>query len=99
MIMVEEEIDYSEIVSEDVLDEIEKYKAKPNRWKTRKKYSSSRDIVEAVKEAALHARGIHPDEYPDLVYQILEKQGFDIRYVTVKRIWRTYEKLVRTGVT
>ncbi len=98
MIMVEEEIDYSEIVPEDVLEEIEEYEEKTDRWKTRKKYPSSRDIVEAVKEAALHARGIHPDEFPDIVYQILWEQGFDTRYVTVKRIWRTYEKLVRTGV-
>ena len=98
MIMVEEEIDYSEIVPEDVLEEIEEYEEKPDKRKTRKKYPSTRNIVEAVKEAALRARGIHPDEFPDLVYQILGEQGFDTRYVTMKRIWRTYEKLVRTGV-
>ncbi len=98
MIMVGEEIDYSEIVPEDVLEEIKEYEEKTSGGrKTKKKYPSSRDIVEAVKEAALKARGLHPDEFPDLVYQILEEQGFDTRHVTVKRIWRTYEKLVRTG--
>ena len=44
------------------------------------------------------ARGIHPDEFPDLVLKILQEQGFDTRYITVKRIWCIYENLVRKGV-
>jgi hypothetical protein len=92
-----EEKDYSEYIPEDVLEEIREYEEEGTVRK-KKPFPSSRDIVEAVKEAALIARGIHPDEFPDLVLRILEEKGFDTRFVTVKRIWRTYENLVRRGV-
>jgi len=88
------DLDY---VPEDVLEEI----LEEERRITKKKkspYPSSRDIVEAVIEAARMARGIHPDEFPELVIKILEDRGFDTRHVTVKRIWGTYESLVRRGV-
>ena len=92
-----EEIDYSEYLPEDLLQEIMEYEEE-NKRRGKRVFPSSRDIVEAVKEAALMARGIHPDEFPDLVLKILKEQGFDTRYVTVKRIWRVYENLVRRGV-
>lgn len=92
-----EEIDYSQYVPKDLLEEIKEYE-KETRRKVKRKYPSSRDIVETVKEAALMARGIHPDEFPDIVIQLLKEKGFDTSYVTVKRIWRVYENLVRRGV-
>jgi hypothetical protein len=95
--MFPENRDYSEYVPEDVLEEIREYGGRGTA-KRKKPFPSSRDIVEAVKEAALIARGIHPDEFPDLVFRILEERGFDTRFVTIKRIWRTYENLVRRGV-
>ncbi len=88
------DLDY---IPEDVLEEILEEERK-QRMKKKTPYPSSRDIVEAVIEAAKMARGIHPDEFPDLVLKILEDQGFDTRHVTVKRIWNTYESLVRRGV-
>ncbi len=91
------EKDYSEYVPEDVLEEIREYEEE-STVKKKKPFPSSRDIVEAVKEAALIARGIHPNEFPDLVLRILEEKGFDTRFVTIKRIWRTYENLVRRGI-
>lgn len=91
------EIDYSEYVPEDLLEEIKEYE-KENKRRGKKVFPSSRDIVETVKEASLMARGIHPDEFPDIVLNLLREKGFDTRYVTVKRIWRVYENLVRRGV-
>ncbi len=88
------DLDY---IPEDVLEEVLEEERK-QRMKKKTPYPSSRDIVEAVIEAAKMARGIHPDEFPDLVLKILEDQGFDTRHVTVKRIWHTYESLVRRGV-
>ena len=44
------------------------------------------------------AKTIHPNDFPSLVLKILEDRGYDVRHVTVKRIWRTYEMLVRKGV-
>ncbi len=88
------DLDY---IPEDVLEEVLEEERKIMK-KKKSPYPSSRDIVEAVIEAAKMARGIHPDEFPELVIKILEDQGFDTRHVTIKRIWNTYESLVRRGV-
>ncbi len=94
-----DEIDYSEYIPEDLLEEIKRYEEEIRSGRRKKRnYPSSRDIVETVREAALSARGIHPDEFPDIVLQLLREKGFDTSYVTVKRIWRVYEKLIRMGV-
>ncbi len=91
--------DYSNYIPDDALEEIREYEEEIREGKRRRKhYPSSRDLVEAVKEAALRARGLHPDDFPSLVIEILREKGFDTDLVTIKRIWRTYEKLVRTGV-
>jgi predicted transcriptional regulator len=94
-----DEIDYSSYVPEDLLREIEEYEEQYKKTgRRRKNYPSSRDIVEAVREAALKSRGIHPDDFPRIVIETLKDKGFDTELVTVKRVWRIYEKLVRTGV-
>lgn len=61
------------------------------------RYPSSRDVVEAVARVARAASGVHPDEFPDLVLESLRNMGFDVRHVTIKRIWSAYEKLVKRG--
>jgi hypothetical protein len=88
-----------ENVPEDVLEEVLEAEKEviEDRRKRKKPYPSSRDIVEAVVEAVRTFSG-HPDEFPDFVLEILKSKGFDVRHVTVKRIWRTYEMLVRKGV-
>ncbi len=88
------DLDY---IPEDVLEEVLEEEQRLTK-KKKSPYPSSRDIVEAVIEAAKMARGLHPDEFPDIVLKILEEQGFDTRHVTIKRIWSTYESLVRRGV-
>ncbi len=85
-------------IPEDVLREVLEEEEKLAKGRKKRVYPSSRDIVEAVIEATKMARGIHPDEFPDLVLRILEDKGFDTRHVTIKRIWSTYENLVRRGV-
>ncbi len=93
-----EEFDYSDFVPEDVLEEVLSEEKRRRGGKKRAPFPSSRDIVEAVRDAALSARGVHPDEFPDIVLSILRERGFDTRHVTVKRIWRVYESLVVRGV-
>ncbi len=88
-------------IPEDVLREVEEaekefYEKGSRKKKTR--YPSSRDIVEAVIIVAKTFRASSPEEYPDAVLEYLQEKGYDTRHVTVKRIWRTYEKLVREGV-
>lgn len=93
------EIDYSEYIPEEALKEIREYEEEvKSRRRVRRNYPTSRDIVETVKEVALTIRGIHPHDFPEIVLQALKDKGFDTSYVTIKRIWRTYEKLVREGV-
>ena len=92
-----------EDIPEDVLDDLKEIANEiASEYATKKrgkgKLPSSRDLARIVAEAALQARGINPDDFPDIVIKLLEEEGFNTRYVTVKRIWRTYETLVRRGV-
>ncbi len=96
---VEKEIDIPEDVLEDLIESISEIKGEASRHTKRKqKLPSTRDLAQIVAEAALSARGANPDEFPDIVRRLLEENGFATRYVTDKRIWRTYELLVRRGV-
>jgi len=90
---------YYEFIPEDVLREVLEAESELRVTKTRKKkpYPTSRDVVEAIIEAVRTFSG-HPDEFPEYVLEVLRSKGFDVRHVTVKRIWRTYELLVRKGV-
>lgn len=90
------EIDF-DYIPEDVLEEVLKEERKIKR-KKKLPYPSSHDIVDAVIEATKMARAIHPHEFPELVIKILRDKGFDTRHVTVKRIWSSYESLVKRGV-
>ena len=63
----------------------------------KKPYPRGRDIVHAVVAAAATFYG-HPDDFPPFVLELLRSEGFDVRHVTVKRIWKVYEELVRRRV-
>lgn len=91
--------DYANYLPQDVLEEVLEAEREllERKQKRKKPYPSSRDVVEAVVEAVRTFTG-HPDEFPDYVIELLRSKGFDTRHVTVKRIWSTYEKLVRKGV-
>ncbi len=60
-------------------------------------YPHNSDIADAVVEALRGYIG-HPADFPDAVYHVLKSRGFYTGFVTVKRIWRTYERLVKKGV-
>jgi hypothetical protein len=90
--------DIPEDVIEDLREAVEAEKGVREGRRARRKYPSARDIAEAVREAALQARGLSPQDFPDLVIEILESKGFYTGLVNEKRIWRTYETLVRKGV-
>jgi len=95
---VKDEIDYSELIPEDLLEDIRRYE-REERSKEKVKFPSSRDIVEAVKTASLVSKGgIHPDEFPEVVVNMLREKGFDTRFVSAKRVWKVYENLVERGI-
>lgn len=88
---------------EDVLEELEEARKEVERElragrKRKRRYPTARDIAEAVREVALSARGADPAEFPEMVREHLERQGFYAGLVTDKRVWRVYETLVRRGV-
>ncbi len=99
----DEKIRELEDIPEDVLEDLEEIAEairKDTSSKTTKKYKlpSSRDLAEIVAQAALQARGINPEEFPSIVIQLLEEQGYYTKYVNEKRIWRVYESLVRRRI-
>ncbi len=80
-----------EDVLEEVLKEIEpKKKVKPNR-----KRPTRKDLMRIIRKALSFDVG--PQDFVDLVYELLEEEGFETKFTTVKRIWYTYEYMVRKG--
>ncbi len=61
----------------------------------KRRYPSNRDIMEVIKRLANYAY-VDPEEFPKLVREELEKEGFYTGLVTDERIWRLYETLVRS---
>lgn len=95
-------IDFDEL-PEDVLEDLRAVASEieeETRARVRRKVKlpSSRDLAEVVAEAALQARGVPPEEFPNIVLKLLEERGFYTKYVSEKRIWRVYESLVRRRV-
>ncbi len=88
-----------EDIDEEILEEIYRAEAEiMERTRKRKKpYPSNIDLVRTIVEAVKLFHG-HPNDFVDYVLELLENKGFDVRHVTVKRIWRLYEMLVRKGV-
>ncbi len=82
----------------EVLEEEERLYRRLRRGYRKKPYPSNRDIAEAIREVISRRMVEHPDDFPDAVIEVLEERGFETRHVTVKRIWRMYEVMVRKGV-
>jgi hypothetical protein len=87
-----------EDVIEDLEDVAEEIRKETERRHRRLKLPSSRDLAEIVAEAALQARGVDPQEFPQIVITLLEERGFYTGYINEKRIWRVYETLVRRRI-
>ncbi len=88
-------------VPDDVLHEVleaERELFAAQRRYRKKPYPTNNDIIDAIREALKRGYGMHPDDFPYQVLEVLELRGFEVRHVTIKRIWRLYETLVRKGV-
>jgi hypothetical protein len=88
--------DVEEDVIEDLEESIKEIEAfrRPRR-KKKLRYPSSRDVYEAVKEAARNVSPeISPADFPDIVREVLRLRGFYTGLVSDKRIWRAYRVLV-----
>ena len=95
-------IDFDEL-PEDVIEDLRAVASEIEeetraRIRRKVKLPSSRDLAEVIAEAALQARGVPPEEFPNIVIRLLEERGFYTKYINEKRIWRVYESLVRRRV-
>lgn len=61
----------------------------------KKPYPKNSDIRNAIIEVLSRDIIEHPDSFPEHVYRKLEDKGFYTGLLTVKRIWRIYEEMVR----
>jgi acyl carrier protein phosphodiesterase len=63
--------------------------------KRRKGYPHTSDIAEAIMDVLTNEVHLRPDQLYDKVKSKLEDKGFNTSYMTVKRVWRVYEEMVR----
>jgi Fe2+ or Zn2+ uptake regulation protein len=61
----------------------------------KKSYPRNTDIRNAIIEVLSKDIIEHPDDFPEYVYKKLEDKGFYTGLLTVKRIWKIYEEMVR----
>ncbi len=61
----------------------------------KKSYPRNSDIRNAIIEVLSKDIIEHPDDFPEYVYKKLEDKGFYTGLLTVKRIWKIYEEMVR----
>ena len=82
-------------VPEDVLQEVLKEIEPKERRKVNKKRPTRKDLMNVIKQALSY--DVSPQDFVDLVYELLEEEGFETKFTTVKRIWYTYEYMVKKG--
>jgi len=68
-----------------------------NMKKRRKGYPHTSDIMEAIMDVLAKEVYVKPEQFYDKVKAKLEDRGFNTSYMTVKRVWRAYEEMVRKG--
>lgn len=96
--MIMEEIPGMDDIPEDVLKEVEEAEGR-KEWQVRTRRGrrpARSDIMRAVAEVATTSF-IRPEDFPDLVRERLENEGFDASHLSDKRVWATYEEMVRRG--
>ncbi len=81
-----------ELVKE-VLEEEERLRRRERKINRRR--PTRKDLMQAIAKALSEVS--RPHDLPDRVYEILEERGFNTKFTSVKRIWETYEYMVKKG--
>lgn len=92
---------YDKYLPEDVMKEINEYERKyrTSKIKTRGRFPSNEDIVNAILEVTSGKLTRYNIEYLyDSVVEYLRNQGFDTSALTPSRIERLISSLIRKGV-
>ncbi|MEM0043073.1 MAG: hypothetical protein QXP94_03915 [Thermofilaceae archaeon] len=63
----------------------------------RKPYPTNRDIIEALTDVVYAKPYLHPDDFVEEVRRELESRGFFTGLVSARRVWRCYERMVKSG--
>lgn len=79
-----------ELVKE-VLEQIREDK----HGKLNRKRPTRKDLMKIIAEVL--KEDPRPQDFVDMVYELLEARGFNTRFTSVKRIWKVYETMVRKG--
>ncbi len=61
----------------------------------KKKYPRNEDIRQLIKRLSYYYG--HPHDFPDEVLNNLVNEGYDVSFLSKRRIWRLYEEMVRKG--
>ncbi len=93
-----EEIPGINNIPDDVLKEVEEAEESMKRQRRRRRgmRPARSDIMRAVAEVASGPL-IRPEDFPDLVRERLKREGFDVTHLSDKRVWATYEDMVKRG--
>ncbi len=93
-----EEIPGINNIPEEVLREVEEAEGRRERQRRgrRGRRPARSDIMRAVAEV-VSGPLIRPEDFPDLVRERLKREGFDTTQLSDKRIWATYEEMVKKG--
>ena len=65
--------------------------------KRKKGYPHTSDVMEAIMELLSDEAYVKPELFYDKVKAKLEDKGFITSYLTVKRVWKIYEEMVKKG--
>lgn len=63
----------------------------------KKPYPKNSDIAKAIIQLLSLNPLVKPEEFVDSVKSLLERNGFYVKLVTPKRVWRIYENMVKKG--
>jgi hypothetical protein len=66
--------------------------------KRKKGYPHNSDIMKVIMEISNKEIFIKPEDFYDKVKAKLEEKGFKTSFLTTKRVWRTYEEMVKKKI-
>ncbi len=63
--------------------------------KRKKGYPHNSDIMEVIMEISNKEIFIKPEDFYNKVKTKLEDKGFKTSFLTIKRVWRIYEEMIK----
>ncbi|MEM4575919.1 MAG: hypothetical protein QW701_00505 [Candidatus Nezhaarchaeales archaeon] len=66
--------------------------------KRKKGYPHTSDVIRTIMKVLADESYVKPESFYDKVKAKLEAEGFKTSYLTIKRVWRTYEEMVTKGI-